>query len=163
MANGCGRRFAAGVALSIPLIVNAQPAVVPAEAIAVCNEVFVRMADTAGAKVTRQSELIREEMIAKPFPGCRIRIDGSRERLGDATMPTTVLDQFFEQHRWSQLTEFSADGHDGTVFGYARAKVGCLVRGEWDGGSDDQPDAPAADPYVVTVICGDRASFMRPQ
>ena len=78
-------------------------------------------------------------------------------------MPSEQLAAAFEAQAWRQLADFSADGHDGTIFAYAKGSAACLTSGEWDGGSDDEPDAPLADPYRVTVTCGNAAVFVRPE
>jgi hypothetical protein len=163
MRNRCGWWLAAGAVLVWPLIVTAQPVKVTPGVAAACDRLAAQAARSTGEDLFRQNAIVADEMIAKPFAACRIRIDGSRKRLGDAPMPTAALEQYFEKQRWLPLGEFSADGHDGTVFAYAREGVACLVRGEWDGGSDDEPDAPLADPYAVTIVCGERASFVRPR
>ncbi len=46
-----------------------------------------------------------------------------------------------------------ADGKDGTSFAFRKAAVACLVRGEWNGGADDEPEISAEDWYTVAVIC----------
>jgi hypothetical protein len=131
--------------------------------IATCTEIAARAAGIPGGKTSRETDLIREEMVVKPIPGCRVRVDGSWKRLENESTPTRVFDQFFETKGWRDLPEFSADGHDGTVYGFYLADAACLVRGEWDGGSDDEPDAPRDDAYKVTVLCGNRSAFVRPQ
>ncbi len=102
-------------------------------------------------------------MLKAPVTGCRVDIDGSMKRLGKETLPSEQLAAAFEAQAWRQLVDFSADGHDGTIFAYAKGSAACLTSGEWDGGSDDEPDAPLADPYRVTVTCGNAAVFVRPE
>ncbi|MGH9217875.1 MAG: hypothetical protein ACRD1W_01155 [Vicinamibacterales bacterium] len=46
---------------------------------------------------------------------------------------------------------------------YQRGNVACVTRGQWDGGSDDDPAAPPADPYRITVLCADAAAVIRPR
>ena len=102
-------------------------------------------------------------MVAAPIDGCRVIIHGSMKALGKKALPTDRLGDTLEKQGWIQMPEFSADGHDGTSFAYKRANVACVIHGEWDGRSDDEPDAPLADPYRVTVLCGNGAAFVRPQ
>lgn len=51
------------------------------------------------------------------------------------------------------MADYSSDGPDGTTFAFRKGPVACLVRGEWNGGADDQPSIPADDWYNVTAIC----------
>lgn len=164
MHHGSVRRFAAGVALAFPMLLGAQgPAPVPATTASACTLAHGVGIRTPGAKARRSNGSFRDEMITAPIDGCRVVIDGSMKALGTSPLPTDRLSAMLEKEGWVQLPEFSADGHDGTTFAYKRQQVACVVHGEWDGGSDDQPDAPVADPYRVTVVCGNAAAFVRPQ
>lgn len=135
---------------------------VPAEVRAACDFVNKVIAKTPGIKVRRSTGAFSLEMLKAPIAGCRIEVEGSMKRLGKANLPTDQLASAFESQAWSQLVDFSADGHDGTAFAYAKGSAACLTSGEWDGGSDDEPDAPLADPYRVTVTCGVASTFVRP-
>jgi hypothetical protein len=164
MQPGRVRRFAAGVALVIPVALAAQrTSIAPADVTAACSIVYDVGSKTPGAKLQRATGSFRDEMVSAPIQGCRVIIDGSSKALGKQAMPTDRLSETFESRGWQQLPEFSSDGHDGTSFGYKRERVACIVRGEWDGGSDDEPDEPLADPYRVTTLCGNAAAFVRPQ
>ena len=48
---------------------------------------------------------------------------------------------------------YGADGKDGTSFAFRNAGVACLVRGEWNGGADGEPEIPAEDGYKVALFC----------
>ena len=163
MHPGRVRRFAAGVALVIPIALAAQRSNIAPAVTAACGIIYDAGSKTPDAKLQRSTGSFRDEAVSAPIQGCRVIIDGSTKALGKQTIPTDRLSEMFEARGWQQLAEFSSDGHDGTSFGYKRERVACLVRGEWDGGSDDEPDAPLADPYRVTVLCGDAAAFVRPQ
>ena len=147
-----------------PVVLAAQqrPAV-PADIAAACDAAYSVGAKTAGTKMQRSTGSFRDEMVASPIDGCRVIIHGSMKALGKQALPTDRLGDTLEKQAWVQMPEFSADGHDGTSFAYKRANVACVIHGEWDGGSDDEPDAPLADRYRVTVLCGNAAAFVRPQ
>ena len=164
MHHGRARRLAAGIALIVPVVLAAQqrPAV-PADVAAACRAAYNVAATTPGTKMQRSNGSFRDEMVTAPVEGCRVIVNGSMQALGTQPLPTDRLSDMLEKQGWVQLPEFSADGHDGTSFAYKRANVACVVHGEWDGGSDDEPDAPLADPYRVTVLCGNAAAFVRPQ
>ena len=51
------------------------------------------------------------------------------------------------------MPAYSADGKDGTSFAFRKARVACLVRCEWNGGADGEPEIPAEDWYKVAVLC----------
>lgn len=164
MQPGRVRRLAAGVALVIPVALAAQrSSIVPADVTAACGLVYDVGSKTPGTKLQRATGSFRDEAVSAPIQGCRVIIDGSTKALGKQAIATDRLSEIFEARGWQQLPEFSSDGHDGTSFGYKRERVACIVRGEWDGGSDDEPDAPLADPYRVTALCGDATAFVRPQ
>jgi hypothetical protein len=156
------RRLAAGIALIVPVVLAAeQRPAVPADAVAACTAAYNVGANTPGTRMQRSNGSFREEMVTAPIDGCRVIIDGSMKALGKQRLPTDRLSDLLEKQGWIQLPEFSADGHDGTAFAYKRATAACVIRGEWDGGSDDDPDAPLADPYRVTVVCGNAAAVVR--
>ena len=164
MQPGRVRRFAAGVALVIPVALTAQrSSIAPADVTTACGIVYDVGSKTPGTRLQRATGSFRDEAIAAPIQGCRVIIDGSTKALGTQAIPTDRLSEIFESREWQQLPEFSSDGHDGTSFGYRRGSVACIVRGEWDGGSDDEPNAPLADPYRVTAVCGSAAAFVRPR
>lgn len=156
--------FAAGVVLVFPLTLVAQrPVSIPADVRAACDFVNKVIARTPGIKVRRSAGSFPLEMVKTPITGCRVDIEGSMKRLGEGSLPTDQLAAAFEAQAWTERAEFSADGHDGTIFAYAKGGAACMTSGEWDGGSDDEPDAVLADPYRVTMTCGNAAAFVRPE
>jgi hypothetical protein len=164
MQLGRGRRLAAGVVLLMPIALAAQrPAPVPPDVLSACSIADGVGSKTPGTKLQRNNGAFRDEMIAEPVNGCRVVIDGSFKKLGDGRLPSERLGDLFEAQGWTQLPEFSSDGHDGGSFAYKRRNVACVTRGQWDGGSDDDPAAPPADPYRITVLCGDAAAVIRPR
>jgi hypothetical protein len=154
--------LAAIVAFALPASIGAQrgPAL-PKEVAAACDAVHAAVVKTPGIRERRSSGSIADELLRAPIAACRIDIDGSFKKLGKARHPTDRVSDYFEGRKWDQLPDFSADGPDGTTFAYRQNGVACLVRGQWDGGADDEPDVPAADPYQVLVLCGRSADFVR--
>ena len=66
--------------------------------------------------------------------------------------PTQPLEQWFTSHGWV-YAPYSADGPDGTVFGYTDFHRVCVVRGSWDGGDDSDTTIVPAPGYELTVMC----------
>jgi hypothetical protein len=60
---------------------------------------------------------------------------------------------------WQTKSEYDADGKDGTRFAFYKEGVTCFFRGEWDGGSDGEPEISGEDWYRVFVLC--TSSFPR--
>jgi hypothetical protein len=163
MQPGRARRFAAGAALLLPLTAGAQRAPLPADVRAACDNAVAILAKTQGLKTRRSTGAFTDETFRAPITGCRIEIDGSFKRAAKSGAAAENLREGLEKTGWTELADFSADGHDGTSFAFRKAGVACFARGSWDGGSDDEPEVPAADPYKVTVICGSAAQFERPR
>jgi hypothetical protein len=154
------------VAFALPIAAGAQTVgagPLPKEVAAACDALHALMVKTPGITARRRSGSIADEMLRAPIAACAIDLEGSFKKLGKARQPTDRAAGYFDAQKWAPLPEFSADGPDGTVFAYRNRSVACLVRGEWDGGSDDEPNQPAADPYRVTVLCGTAGDFVRPQ
>lgn len=157
------RRFAAGVALVVPLSVHAQGGRPPADVKTACDTAYAIVTKVAGTKTRRSIGSFKDEMFREPIPGCRVQIDGSFTKAGKTGAAADVLARGLEAQGWQKILEFSADGHDGTSFALRKGGVACLVRGEWDGGADDEPGNAPVDPYKVSVICGHAARFTRPE
>ena len=157
------RRFAAGVALILPLTLAAQRApAVPADVQAACEDAFAIVAKTPGVTTRRSTGRFNDETFRAPIPGCGIAINGSFKRAEKTRAAAERLRDAFESRQWQELGEFSADGHDGTSFAFRHGDVACFARGSWNGGADGEPEIPALDPYKVTVVCGKAAMFVRP-
>lgn len=150
-----------GIVAVLASAVLAQPSPVRNPSARACEDVSVVARKAPGTRVRRTSGSVSHELLRDSISGCRVHITGSFKSLGSATAVPERLREWFESNGWKELPEFSADGHDGTSFAYASERVGCLTRGAWDGGSDDQPDAPRADPYAVAVLCGPVSAFVR--
>ena len=153
--------FAAGVAMMVPPIAAQPSTPLSADLRAACDAAFAIVAKTAGVKTRRSYGSFRDEVFPRAIPGCRIEIDGSFKRAAKTGAAADRLRDGLDAQGWRELPEFSADGHDGTSFAYRKDHIACFARGAWDGGSDDEPELPALDPYKVTVICGNAAMFTR--
>jgi hypothetical protein len=152
------------VILVVPLWADAQRgATLPKAVTAACDPVHAAIAKTPGIKERRRSGSFDDDALRAAVASCRIDIDGSMKQLGREKRPTDRLAEYFEAPKGDQRLECSSDGHDGTSFAYQKSGAACLVRGLWDGGSDDEPDAPTADPCTMVVLCGNAADFVRPQ
>lgn len=152
------------VLLIVPLAVAAQRApAVPADVRAACDDAFAIVAKTGGVTTRRSTGAFNDETFRAPISGCRITIDGSFKKAAPSGGAAERLRNAFETRQWQELPDFSADGHDGTSFAFRKGGVACFARGEWDGGADDEPEIPAADPYKVVVICGRAAAFVGPE
>ena len=158
------RRFAAGVALLAPLTLSAQRAAdFPPDVRAACDTAFSIVSKTAGVKTRRSYGSFNDETFRATIPGCRIQVEGSFKKAEKTGAAVDLLHNGLGAQGWSELFEFSADGHDGTSFAFRKDTVACFARGEWDGGADDEPEIPPLDAYKVTVICGKAAMFVRPE
>ena len=149
------------VAFALPISIGAQrDQALPKDVSAACDAIHAALVKTPGIKERRRSGSIADEMLRAPIAACRIDIEGSFKKLGKARHPTDRVSDYFDAQKWGQLPDFSADGPDGTVFAYQKNGVACLARGQWDGGADDEPDVPTADPYQLLVFCGRSADFV---
>ena len=158
------RRFAAGVALIAPLALHAQSrAQLPADVRTACDTAYAIVTKTQGIKTRRSTGSFNDETFRAPIPGCRIEIDGSFKKAEKSGAAADNFRTALENGGWTELPEFSADGHDGTSFAFRKDDVACFARGSWEGGSDDEPEVPPSDPYKVTVICGKANLFVPPQ
>lgn len=150
------------VVMMLTFAATAQPAL-PADVRAACDRAFAIVAKTKGIKTRRANGSFNDETFRAPIPGCRIEIDGSFKKAGDGGAAAENFRDALEKGGWTELPEFSADGHDGTSFAFRKDDIACFARGTWDGGSDDEPEIPPADPYKVTIICGKANQFVRPE
>ena len=157
------RRFAAGVALVIPLILHAQGGSLPGDVKSACDAAYAIVTKSAGIKTRRSNGSFTDEAFRAPIIGCRIQIDGSFKKAEKTGAVPDVLHTGLDAQGWSELLDFSSDGPDGTSFAFRREAVACHARGQWDGGSDGEPETPPVDQYKVTVICGKAAMFVRPE
>lgn len=130
----------------------------------VCG-VLVELAHASGLPLSRH---VADTLIADPRGhepvwtrrGCLIELADSTGRTAD---PIAPLDQWFSANGWRQALPFSADGPDGTMFGYFDRDRLCLFEGHWDGGDDADPAYVPAPGIEFRIRCvrlepGDTAS-----
>ena len=139
------------------------PQALPADVRSACDQAFSIISKTKGIKTGRATGSFNDETFRAPIAGCRIDIDGSFKKAEKSGAAADNFRDALEKGGWTELPEFSADGHDGTSFAFRKGDVACFARGSWDGGADDEPEIPAADPYKVTIICGKANLFVRPE
>jgi hypothetical protein len=87
-----------------------------------------------------------------PRRGCLIALDDSEAKSVDA--PSRRYDDWFRSRGWAYAPWYSADGPDGTAFGYLLQDRFCLVNGRWDGGDDSDSTYVPAPGFRITVFCG---------
>jgi hypothetical protein len=152
------RRGITGAVFLLPLLgftsSTWQRTQIPPDVRAACETAVAIAVKTPGTSVQRRDGSFVDKQLREPVLGCRIEIDGSFSKLKGSRAASEVFRDALDEGGWKELPEFSADGHDGTVFAYRKDGVACLARGAWNGGSDDEPDVPRADLYKVVVICG---------
>jgi hypothetical protein len=134
----------------------------PSDVRAACDQAYAIVTRTDGIRTRRSVGSFKDETFRAPIAGCRIEIDGSFKKAAKSGAAAERLRAALDSAGWIELPEFSADGHDGTSFAFRRNDVACFARGSWDGGADDEPGIPPADPYRVVVICGKAQLFVRP-
>ena len=142
--------------LFVFLVAPAQPTTAKTLSSAVraaCDLAHGIAAKTPGVSIRRRTGIFRDETLREPVYGCGLDISGSfakADRTGDAAVR---LRDGFSTRGWQEMPAYSADGTDGTSFAFRKEGVACLVRGTWDGGSDDEPAIPPEDWYKVTLFC----------
>lgn len=120
---------------------------------AACDLAYQAAAETPGVTIQRDTGVFSDQPVEPPAPGCRLVIDGSFAQAGGATPAVDRLAERFSADAWEEIAEYAADGKDGTAFAFRKSEVVCHIRGEWNGGSDGEPELPAEDWYKVTVLC----------
>ncbi len=81
--------------------------------------------------------------------GCLVVLKDTTDTAG---APMQSLEQWFTAHGWV-YAHYSADGPDGTVFGYAGSGRLCVVRGSWDGGDDSDSTYVPRPGFEATIAC----------
>lgn len=87
-----------------------------------------------------------------PRPGCLLRVE---DPTGAAPSITDTLNRWFEERGWQAALAYSADGPDGTMFGYVGGGTLCVVEGRWDGGDDSDPSVVPSPGVEVAVRCAE--------
>src|SRR6476620_6351318 len=108
MLHGHSRRFAAGVALALPLTVFAQPSTTSSPDVrAACDQAYAMITKTAGAKVRRANGTFNDETFRSPVPGCRIQIAGSFKKAAKSGAAPDNLHTRLMSRGWREIIEFS--------------------------------------------------------
>jgi len=130
-----------------------KPATVSPQVRAACDTAYKIAAQTPGVSIRRSTGVFSDDALRQPVLGCRLAISGSFARAKTSGDAATRLRDAFQASGWQEIAGYSADGKDGTAFAFRKARVACLVRGEWNGGADGEPEIPAEDWYKVSVLC----------
>ena len=131
----------------------AKPKAVSSQVRAACDLAYAIAAKTPGVSIRRRMGTFRDETLRKPVFGCGLAISGSFARAQATGDAAVRLREGFAARGWQEMPAYGADGTDGTSFAFRKAGVACLVRGQWNGGADGEPEIPAEDWYKVAVFC----------
>ncbi len=83
-------------------------------------------------------------------PGCRVTAVDSTDRVPE---PVYRIYQALEAGHWKPLLQYMADGQDGSVVGFLRGSVICVVSGHWHGGDDSDSTYVPEPGYEVEGVC----------
>ena len=136
---------------ALQLTVNASP--VPRPVQDACDAAYTIAVSTPGVAIQRSIGMFDDEALREPVLGCHLVISGSFVQAQDSGDAAERLRCNFGDKGWQNMSEYDADGKDGTRFAFCKAGVTCLFRGEWNGGSDGEPEIPGEDWYRVFVLC----------
>jgi hypothetical protein len=119
-----------------------------------CATLAGAIPDAAGRSVRVVADTILTDPRGGPEAwqrhGCLLSVVDTTSREG---APTDLLDSLFRMNGWKYLTEYAADGPDGTMFAFDGARELCVVRGAWDGGDDSDPTVVPAPGFTISVGC----------
>jgi hypothetical protein len=87
-----------------------------------------------------------------PRTGCQIAVTDTANRPAILS-PFDAVETWFQQQAWIPALPYSADGPDGTLFGFANERVLCITQGQWDGGDDGDSTHVPAPGYSLTLSC----------
>ena len=153
LAIGCGQATPDASPPAEPAHSDAvQQATTPADV--GCDSIIVLGRRVLGIEVQRTAD--RE--VENPFvraeprvrPGCRVIGADSTDRAG---APVDDMYQALESDGWKPLLQYQADGPDGSVTGFLRATVICVLTGRWDGGDDADSTYVPRPGYEIEGVC----------
>jgi hypothetical protein len=102
--------------------------------------------------VTRGDTVFAYWYNAATAPGCYVRVKSNAP--GDPNGLFDPLTRRLESSGWQSLvTNYSADGPDGSVVGFRWEDTVCIVDGRWDGGDDSDTTYVPAPGYEVVMTC----------
>ena len=122
-----------------------------------CDSAAALMRAALGLKPTRTDGPFKDTWTQSTRIGCTIIADGTFKALNNRGSPVDVLLDSFTSHGW-RGSGHEADGPDGSVVGVRSRDILCVIRGEWDGGDDSEPDTATAkadvdQSYRATIEC----------
>jgi hypothetical protein len=135
---------------------------VPAAVQRACDSLKGTATATAGASVAVRDHWSNDDAWPTPARGCGLDVSGSFAAAGAPGDAVTRMRDALIGKGWNELPDFAADGKDGTAFAYRSGDVACFMRGQWDGGTDDEPALPGGDWYKAWVFCADYNGDGRP-
>ena len=106
-----------------------------------------------GVTIQRSSGMFADEALREPVMWCHLAISGSFTRTQDSGDAAERLRRGFGDMGRQNMPQYDADGKDGTRFAFHKEGVTCFFRGEWNGGSDGEPEIRKEDWYKVFVLC----------
>jgi hypothetical protein len=118
-----------------------------------CDAAYAIAEKTPDIEIQRSTGMFGDETLQMPSLGCHLAISGSFKQSQDSGDVAERLRRSFGDMGWQSMPEYDADGKDGTRFAFRKEGVTCFFRGEWDGGSDEEPEIPGGDWYKVFVLC----------
>jgi hypothetical protein len=118
-----------------------------------CDAAYTIAEKTPGITIQRSTGIFRDEAFPQPVLGCHLAISGSFALAPESGDAAERLPRDFGDMGWQNMPRYDADGKDGTRFAFHKEGVTCFFQGEWNGGSDGEPEIPREDWYKVFVLC----------
>jgi hypothetical protein len=118
-----------------------------------CDAAYAIASITPGVTTQRSTGIFRDEALRQPVLGCHLAISGSFALAPESGDAAERLRRDFGDMGWQNMPRYDADGKDGTRFAFHKEGVTCFFSGEWNGGSDGEPEIPREDWYKVFVLC----------
>jgi hypothetical protein len=118
-----------------------------------CDAAYAIAASTLGVSIKGSTGIYDDEVFGQFVLGCQLAISGSFAEARDSGNAVERLRRRFGDMGWESMPRYDADGKDGTRFVFHNKGVTCVFRGEWNGGSDGEPEISGEDWYRVFVLC----------
>ena len=92
------------------------------------------------------------------YNGCIVVLKGNREKIKNVHYPYPLFypSEGSAMYKQGWLADREADGPDGTRFRISRQNIFCVVKGNWDGRDDSDPNYVPSNRYEVIVSCSYR-------
>jgi hypothetical protein len=120
---------------------------------------LVRAVVTAAPSTTKITELAGPRPITFEYTYAKARAAGCEfvARGSDTAWSSGLLEAMesaFSRAGWMPMeASYSADGPDGSVLGYSREGLLCVLEGRWDGGDDIDINVIPGPEFDVFVTC----------